>query len=178
MIAVTPDGVIRWNGKSATCALGRSGIRMDKLEGDGATPSGTFPLLQVLFRPDRLAAPVSALPITPLVPELGWCDDPNDPDYNRMVALPHPARHERLWRDDGLYDLLIVVGYNHAPVIAGRGSAIFVHVRAPDGGPTQGCVALSLADLTDLVAACTPEETIHILAEGCTLPEPATPAPA
>lgn len=151
-----PNGwpTIHWSGGDVRCALGRSGIVSDKREGDGGTPVGCFPLRQVLFRPDRVSPPLSSLPVRPIDPADGWCDDPADAAYNRPVRLPYPASHERMWRDDWLYDLVIVVGHNDAPVVPGLGSAIFVHVAKADYPPTAGCVALALADLQTLVAAC------------------------
>jgi L,D-peptidoglycan transpeptidase YkuD (ErfK/YbiS/YcfS/YnhG family) len=135
------------------CAVGRGGVTRDKLEGDGATPAGCWTLRRVLYRPDRVAAPVTALPSAALSPTDGWCDDVGDPLYNQPVTLPTAGRHERLWREDGLYDLLAVLSHNEAPAVAGRGSAIFLHVAAPGYAPTEGCVALALSDLMTLLAA-------------------------
>ncbi len=133
------------------CAIGRAGVRHDKREGDGATPAGVWPLRRVLYRPDRSNAPETALPVAPMTPDDGWCDDPAHPDYNRPVKLPHPARHERMWRDDRLYDLVVVLGHNDDPVIPGAGSAVFLHVAADDYAPTEGCVALADDDLRQLL---------------------------
>jgi L,D-peptidoglycan transpeptidase YkuD (ErfK/YbiS/YcfS/YnhG family) len=161
-IFVSARGELRWRGRVARCALGRNGIRDDKREGDGATPAGCFPLREVYFRADRLAAPSTGLPASPVSPDLGWCDDPADAAYNRPVRLPYAARHERLWRDDELYDLIVVIGYNDVPVEPGRGSAVFLHVARPDFAPTQGCVAMRLADLSDLLRECRPGDQIAI----------------
>ena len=150
---VQRDGTVRFQGRVFRAALGRGGIRQDKQEGDGATPSGNLPLRRVLYRADRVARPNCAVPIEPLAPDDGWCDDPTHPDYNRMIRLPHPARHEALWRDDGLYDVIGVLGWNDAPAVRDRGSAIFLHVARADFAPTEGCVALALPDLRDLLAA-------------------------
>ena len=135
------------------CTLGHGGVRADKSEGDGATPAGPLPLRRVLFRADRLRPPACSVPVAPIAPEDGWCDDPAHGDYNRAVTLPHPARHERLWREDGLYDVIGVLGWNDAPTVRGRGSAIFLHVMRPDGGPTEGCVALPLPELLAVLTA-------------------------
>jgi L,D-peptidoglycan transpeptidase YkuD (ErfK/YbiS/YcfS/YnhG family) len=151
---VGPDGVLRLGPQGWRCALGAGGIRGDKREGDGATPAGLLPLRRLLYRADRLPAPsCPAMPVEPIAPEDGWCDDSGHPDYNRAVRLPHPARHERLWRDDALYDIVGVLGWNDAPVVRGRGSAIFLHLARPDYAPTQGCVALAEADLRAALAA-------------------------
>jgi L,D-peptidoglycan transpeptidase YkuD (ErfK/YbiS/YcfS/YnhG family) len=150
---VRPDGLLVAAGLVLRAVLGRGGVRVDKREGDGATPAGVLPLRRVLYRADRLRPPGCAVSIEPLAPEDGWCDDPDHPDYNRQVRLPHPARHEVLWRGDAVYDVIGVLGWNDAPVQKGRGSAIFLHVSGPDRAPTQGCVALALPDLLRLLAA-------------------------
>jgi len=149
---VHPDGRLVFQGRVMRCALGRGGVRADKQEGDGATPIGVLPLRRVLYRADRLAIPRAAAPREPIAATDGWCDDPGHADYNRQVTLPHPARHEELWRRDALYDIVGVLGWNDAPVRQDRGSAIFLHVARPDFGPTEGCVALALADLQSLLA--------------------------
>lgn len=92
------------------------------------------------------------MPVEPIAPEDGWCDDPQDRAYNTLIRLPHAARHEDLWRRDPLYDVVGVLGWNDRPVERGRGSAIFLHVARPDYAPTEGCVALALADLLSLLA--------------------------
>ncbi|MBF0562030.1 MAG: L,D-transpeptidase family protein [Alphaproteobacteria bacterium] len=153
-IIVTPDGFLSWPEERLCCAIGRGGINLDKREGDGVTPVGCFPLRQVLFRLDRIPAPLTCLPMRALEPPDGWCDDVRDPAYNRAVTLPYPARCESLWRDDGLYDVIVVLGHNDDPVVPGAGSAIFLHVARPDYGPTEGCVALAMPDLLRLIAIC------------------------
>jgi L,D-peptidoglycan transpeptidase YkuD (ErfK/YbiS/YcfS/YnhG family) len=150
---VHPDGRLVFRGQVFQAALGRGGVRADKQEGDGATPSGHLPLRRVLYRADRGSPPKCVLPIEPIAPDDGWCDDPASPDYNRMVRLPYTASHEELWRQDGQYDIVGVLGWNDAPVRPGRGSAIFLHVAAPDFSPTAGCIAVTAADLRTLLAA-------------------------
>lgn len=149
---VTADGLLRFRGETLRCALGAGGIRADKREGDGATPVGLLPIRRVLFRADRGARPATSLPAEPIAPGDGWCDDPGHADYNRQVRLPHPARHERLWREDAVYDVIGVLGWNDAPVQRGRGSAIFLHLARPGMPPTEGCVALPEGDLRRLLA--------------------------
>ncbi|QQP89653.1 L,D-transpeptidase family protein [Skermanella sp. TT6] len=161
-IEVSRDGVLTWPGGSFRCALGRGGISAAKREGDGATPVGSFALRRVLYRPDRLAAPETALPVAPIAPDDGWCDDPADPDYNRPVKLPFAPRHEEMWRADGLYDVVVVIGHNDDPVVPGEGSAVFMHVAKPDYEPTAGCVALALPDLLALLRDCRPGDRLSV----------------
>ena len=137
---------------SAPVSLGAAGIRREKQEGDHATPAGLLVLRRVLYRADRGAAPVCAVPREALGPDDGWCDDPRHADYNKMVELPHPGRHERLWRDDPLYDIICVLGWNDEPVVRDRGSAIFLHIAHRDGRPTEGCIATDRASLLAVLA--------------------------
>jgi L,D-peptidoglycan transpeptidase YkuD (ErfK/YbiS/YcfS/YnhG family) len=134
------------------CAVGRSGIVRDKREGDGGTPAGVWPLREVFYRPDRLAMPVTRLPVRALAPTDGWCDAPGDARYNKPVRLPYPASAEQLWRADHMYDLIVVVGYNDAPVAPGKGSAIFLHVARTGYTGTAGCVAFASRDLLSILA--------------------------
>ena len=150
---VHPDGRLVLRNEAFRAALGRSGVRVHKQEGDGATPAGLLPLRRVLYRLDRLPPPDCAVPIEPIAETDGWCDDPTHRDYNRPVRLPHEARCEDLWRQDGLYDVVGVLGWNDTPVVKGHGSAIFLHVARPDYAPTEGCVALALPDLLRMLAA-------------------------
>jgi len=145
------------------CAIGRGGIRTHKREGDGATPRGRFALLSLMFRPDRRHEIVTGLPKHPLSTNDAWCDDPTHASYNQFVSLPFSGRHERLWRDDTIYDVIVVIGYNLAPIIPGRGSAIFLHVARNEYTPTDGCVALALPDLLEVVTHCQQGTKIAIL---------------
>jgi L,D-peptidoglycan transpeptidase YkuD (ErfK/YbiS/YcfS/YnhG family) len=109
-------------------------------------------LRRVLYRADRLSVPACTVPVEPIGPQDGWCDDPLDPAYNRPVRLPYAGRHEELWRTDAVYDIVGVLGWNDAPVERDRGSAIFLHVARPDFQPTEGCIALALPDLRSVLA--------------------------
>jgi len=154
---VTPDGILTLQSARFRAALGRGGVRPDKREGDGATPAGVLPVRRVLYRADRVAAPQCLVPVQPIMPSDGWCDDPAHPEYNYLVhlpiadtcppRLPVAAGAEAFWRDDAVYDIIGVLGWNDAPVQPGMGSAIFLHVARPDFAPTEGCVALTRDDL-------------------------------
>ena len=144
-----------FQGRTYRCALGRTGIvpAARKREGDGATPSGLLPLRRIHYRADRGPIPQTVVPRGPIAPADGWCDDPADPAYNRLVHRPFAASHEEMWRADELYDIVGELGWNDAPVVPGRGSAIFLHLARADFGPTAGCVALARADLLAVLAA-------------------------
>ena len=147
VFATVRDGLLTLGCDTWRCAIGRTGARRDKREGDGATPLAAMPLRRVLYRADRGPPPRCAVPVEPIARTDGWCDAPAHPAYNRMVRLPFDASHEELWREDALYDIVGVLGWNDDPVVRGRGSAIFLHVASRDYGPTAGCVALSDRDL-------------------------------
>ena len=161
-VTLGPDGRLAWHGETVPCAVGRGGILRDKREGDGATPAGRFPFRRLLYRADRISRPMTGLPVERLAESDGWCDDPADPRYNRQVRLPYPARCERLWREDPLYDVILIIGHNDAPVVPGRGSAVFVHVARSDLAPTEGCVALRPENLLALAAALAPGDGLRI----------------
>jgi L,D-peptidoglycan transpeptidase YkuD (ErfK/YbiS/YcfS/YnhG family) len=133
-------------------ALGRSGIRALKREGDGGTPLGRFPVRQVLYRADRMPRPRTHLPVRAIRAEDGWCEDPSDPNYNRCVRLSPRSDADRLMRSDHLYDLVLVLGYNDRPRTKGKGSAIFVHLARLGYAPTAGCIALTRHDMLMLLA--------------------------
>jgi L,D-peptidoglycan transpeptidase YkuD (ErfK/YbiS/YcfS/YnhG family) len=166
IFSALPEGIMRIGDQWVRCALGRGGVIAQalKAEGDGASPAGVWPLRRVLYRPDRRPAPRTALPAQPIAPDDGWCDDPADLNYNRPVAHPYPGSAERLWREDGVYDLVVVLGYNDDPVVPGKGSAIFMHLARPDYAPTEGCVALARADLEALLARAKPGDAVEIKA--------------
>ncbi len=162
-LLVHPGGFAEWRGDTLRCAIGRSGVATDKREGDGATPAGAFRLARILYRADRGDRPRTSLPVAELTPRDGWCDAPEDESYNRQVALPHGARCETLWREDRIYDLIVVTDYNDDPVEPGRGSAIFVHVARPDYQPTEGCVAFSPGDLRRILADWTDSDVVRVI---------------
>lgn len=146
------------------CALGRGGIVSadDKLEGDGKSPIGSWPIRRIFYRPDKEEVPISKYPVSAISPEKGWCDAPTDAAYNQLVRYPWRASAEQLWRDDDVYDLIMVIGHNDDPVQANKGSAIFVHVAREAYTPTEGCVAISLDALRKLVTLVDADDRIVI----------------
>lgn len=151
-LVLTTQG-LRFRGRYHPCTIGRSGVTARKREGDGATPRGIHRIIGCLYRPDRLARPCDwAVPIRP--GDL-WSDDPEAPDYNKMVRAPYKGHHETLRRADPIYDLVLLSDWNWPVAVKGRGSAIFLHQWRRPGYPTAGCVALSRADLHAIVPRIT-----------------------
>ena len=161
--AAATRGVVRLGGLAFPCALGRSGRSVRKREGDGATPVGRWRLLGVLYRSDRGRCPSTRLPVRPIAPDDGWCDAPGDRNYNRPVRLPYPARHERMCREDELYDVVVDLACNRGPIRKGRGSAIFLHCAKPGLPPTEGCVAVGSGAIARLAARIGPRTVIEIV---------------
>lgn len=146
------EGLLAYGGRVEPCALGRGGVRRLKREGDGGTPAARMALLAALWRADRRRRPATPLAGRAVRADDGWCDAPGDGRYNRPVRLPCAASHERLVRDDGLYDILVLLDFNLGPRRAGGGSAIFLHCARPGLAPTAGCVALPADRLARLLA--------------------------
>jgi L,D-peptidoglycan transpeptidase YkuD (ErfK/YbiS/YcfS/YnhG family) len=143
-------------------ALGRGGILANKREGDGGTPRGRFRLVRLWWRQDRGPRPQTLLPVRRIRSDDAWCEDPADRRYNQPVRLPPGASGDRLWRADHLYDLVIELDHNTRPRIAGRGSAVFVHLARPGFAPTAGCVALRPRNLRELLRRLSPKTRINI----------------
>jgi len=157
------DGRFEAGDRTYRCTLGRSGViaAPEKREGDGHSPAGAWPIRKVLYRPD-VGAPETALPLEPIARDQGWCDDPEDPAYNTRITLPFRGSFEKLWRDDEIYDVVVVLGHNDDPPVPYLGSCIFMHLARPDWSPTQGCVALPRADLAEVLAQARPGDTVEI----------------
>jgi len=156
-------GILRLGRITVPCALGRSGVVTRKREGDGGTPAGEFELLHVYYRPDRGLPPATALPVEPLTPRSGWCDDPKHRLYNRPVELPFPAGHEKMWREDRLYDVVVVLDCNLFPAVKGQGSAIFFHIAREAYSPTEGCVAVAPRHMRLLLRKIRPGQRMRIV---------------
>jgi L,D-peptidoglycan transpeptidase YkuD (ErfK/YbiS/YcfS/YnhG family) len=157
-------GLLHADGRSIACSIGRSGTiaAADKREGDGATPIGAWPIRGALLRPYRVLPPGGwHLPWRWLRADDGWSDDPADAAYNRPIRHPYPHSAEHLWREDGLYDLIVILGHNDSPVVPGAGSAIFLHCWR-DGASTEGCVALPKDELLALLPQLAPGDTLTI----------------
>jgi L,D-peptidoglycan transpeptidase YkuD (ErfK/YbiS/YcfS/YnhG family) len=156
-------GRITAGGLVIRCALGRTGPRHGKREGDGATPIGRFGLKQAFYRADHMARPRTGLALRRIASHDGWSDDPRDRRYNRLVPLPCATSHEKMWRDDNLYDVVVDIAWNRGPVVRGRGSAIFLHLARPGFTPTEGCVALEARMVRRLLERIGPRTRIEIV---------------
>lgn len=164
--ADTAEGSLGWatlGERRWRCTLGAGGIREDKVEGDAATPVGEFPLRRIYYRNDRVVLPKVALPARPISEHDGWCDDPRSPSYNRLVHIPNEWSAEKMWREDELYDLVVVVGYNDDPPEGEWGSAIFLHIARDDYAGTQGCVAFARNDLLELLPLLNRDTRLRVL---------------
>jgi L,D-peptidoglycan transpeptidase YkuD (ErfK/YbiS/YcfS/YnhG family) len=155
-------GILLAGSRALPVALGRGGIKANKREGDGATPRGTFRLKRLWWRAGRHARPVTLLPVKRIRPDDGWCEDPSDRHYNRRITVPPNSKADRLARKDNLYDFIVELDHNTRPRIAGRGSAVFIHVARPGFAPTAGCVALDINALRRLLARLGPRTKIMV----------------
>jgi L,D-peptidoglycan transpeptidase YkuD (ErfK/YbiS/YcfS/YnhG family) len=142
--------------------LGRGGIVANKREGDGGTPRGTFRPRRLWWRANRHPRPRTFLPFRPIGAEDAWCEDPSHRHYNQPIRLDRGHAGDRLWRDDHLYDFIIELDHNTRPRIAGRGSAVFLHLARKNFSPTAGCVAMTKAAMLRLLSRIGPNTRIVI----------------
>lgn len=160
--ATAPKGILKAGNLVFPCSLGRSGRKQLKREGDGASPVGAWQMRRMFYRSDRMLPPRTGL--TPLVlhDHDGWCETVGDRNYNRLVRIPYATSHEFMKRKDHLYDVVIELSHNERPRVQGHGSAVFFHLRQPDGGPTAGCIALSARDMKIVLERVGPKTRIVI----------------
>lgn len=144
-------GILKFAHSTIPCKFGRSGIRALKNEGDGVTPIGDYDILYGFYRADRIKRPFSQLPMVSIKPDDGWCDDPESPVYNRPIKIPDQWHHEKMWRDDNLYDICLVLDQNMHPRKRNRGSAVFFHLLGSQNNPTEGCIAITFSKMTMLL---------------------------
>jgi L,D-peptidoglycan transpeptidase YkuD (ErfK/YbiS/YcfS/YnhG family) len=159
----TGQGILTLGGLNFRCSLGKGGISALKREGDGATPLSRLRMLAGYYRTDGVVRRRDRLRLTRIGPDLGWCDAAGDRNYNRPVPLPYPASHERMRREDHLYDVCIVLDWNIRPRRRNRGSAIFLHLARPGYLPTEGCIALSPRDMERLLPILSTDTVFRVL---------------
>ena len=147
MIIVNKSGVLKYKNLKFKCALGEAGIGKKKKEGDNITPKGSYRLLKLFYRSDRIPNFKTILKKNKINKKMGWCDDVNNKNYNKLIKLPCSFSHEKLFRKDNIYDLVIPINYNTKEIVNGKGSAIFLHIAKKNYEPTRGCIALKKKDL-------------------------------
>ena len=155
-------GWLSGGGLGIPVALGRGGILANKREGDGGTPRGTFHARQLWWRADRHARPRTLLPVRAIEPEDAWCEDPTDRHYNRPMRLPADRGGDRLTRADHLYDFIVEIDHNRTPRVAGRGSAVFLHLARTNFAPTAGCISMTKSAMLHLLRRLSPKTKIVI----------------
>lgn len=155
-------GLLQLGGLHFPCSLGRSGTSYVKREGDGASPRGSWELRRLFYRADRLPPPRTALAPRTIRAGQGWCETAGDRNYNRLVPIPYATAHETMKRTDHLYDIVIETSHNERPRVQGHGSAVFFHLRRSDGGPTAGCIAVSLRDMRIILQRVGPKSRLKI----------------
>jgi L,D-peptidoglycan transpeptidase YkuD (ErfK/YbiS/YcfS/YnhG family) len=151
MIFISKSGYLKYKNLTFKCALGKAGIGNKKKEGDNITPKGTYKIIKIYYRKDRIKKLISQIRPIQIKKSMGWCDDPKCKNYNRLIILPSQFSHEKLYRKDNIYDLILVLNYNIKPIKKNKGSAIFIHVARKKYKKTAGCVALKKVHLIYLV---------------------------
>ena len=152
MIIVKKSGYLQYKNLKFRCALGKAGIKKKEKEGDNVTPKGIFKITSMYYRPDKIKNIITAVKKIKIKKNIGWCDDPNSHFYNQQISLPNKFGHEKLYRNDSLYDLILVLNYNVNPIIKNKGSAIFMHIAKKNYKKTKGCVALKKKHLIELIS--------------------------
>ena len=150
MIIVKKSGYLKYKNFKFRCALGKGGIKKKKEEGDGITPKGIFKITKIYYRADKIKKIRTKVNTIEIKKNMGWCDDPRSIFYNKQIKLPNKFSHEKLYRKDNLYDLVLVLNYNTKPIIKNKGSAIFIHIAKSSYKKTRGCIALKKQDLIQL----------------------------
>jgi L,D-peptidoglycan transpeptidase YkuD (ErfK/YbiS/YcfS/YnhG family) len=151
MIIINKSGHLKYKNFKFRCSLGKAGIKKKIKEGDHITPRGIFKIIKIYYRHDKIKKIKSRIRKIKIKKNMGWCDDPKSNYYNQQVKLPNKYSYEKLYRRDGLYDLILVLNYNTNPIIKNKGSAIFIHVAKRDFKPTEGCIGLKKNNLIELL---------------------------
>ena len=162
MIIVKKKGSLEYKNFKSTCALGKAGIGKKKIEGDNITPKGNFRIVKVYYRKDRIKKIHTKFKLIKIKKNMGWCSDPNSKNYNQQIKLPTRFKHEKLYRKDSLYDIILFINYNINPIVKNKGSAIFIHIAKKNYKPTAGCIALKKMDLIKLLGIIKRNTKIYI----------------
>jgi len=151
MIIVKKRGYLKYKNFKYRCALGKGGVNKKIKEGDGITPKGVFKITKIYYRADKNKIIKTNIKKIKITKNMGWCDDPISRFYNRQIKLPSKYSHEKLYRNDDLYDLIAVLNYNTNPIIKNKGSAIFMHIAKNSYKKTEGCIALKKKHLINIL---------------------------
>jgi L,D-peptidoglycan transpeptidase YkuD (ErfK/YbiS/YcfS/YnhG family) len=151
MIIINKSGHIKYKNLKFRCAVGKAGIARKKQEGDNVTPKGTFKIVKIYYRKDRVNKISSKFTPIKITKNMGWCDDPNSKNYNQLIKLPTQYRYEKLHRKNNIYDVVVVLNYNMNPIIKNKGSAIFIHIAKKNYKKTAGCIVLKKIHLIKLL---------------------------
>ena len=162
MIIVKKKGSLEYKNFKSHCALGKAGIGKKKIEGDNITPKGNFRIVKVYYRKDRIKKIHTKFKLIKIKKNMGWCSDPNSKNYNQQIKLPTRFKHEKLYRKDSLYDIILFINYNINPIVKNKGSAIFIHIAKKNYKPTAGCIALKKMDLIKLLGIIKRNTRIYI----------------
>ena len=152
MIIVKKSGYLKYKNLKFRCALGKGGVKKKIIEGDNITPKGIFKIIKIYYRPDKIRKIKTLIKKIKIKKNMGWCDDPNSDFYNKQIKLPTKLSHEKLYRNDNLYDLIAVLNYNTNPIIKNKGSAIFMHIGKDSYKKTKGCIALKKEHLIKIIS--------------------------
>ena len=152
MIIVKKSGYLKYKKLKFRCALGKAGVKKKIMEGDNITPKGIFKIIKIYYRSDKIEEIKTLIKKIKIRKNIGWCDDPKSRSYNQQIKLPTKYSHERLYRNDNLYDLIAVLNYNIGPIIKNKGSAIFLHVATNSYKKTKGCIALKKKHLIEIIS--------------------------
>jgi L,D-peptidoglycan transpeptidase YkuD (ErfK/YbiS/YcfS/YnhG family) len=152
MIIIKKSGYLKYKKFKYRCALGKAGVNKKIKEGDNITPKGIFKITRIYYRSDKIKLIKTNIKKVKIKKNMGWCDDPKSRFYNMQIKLPNKYGHEKLYRNDNLYDLVAVLNYNTNPVVKNKGSAIFIHITKNSYKKTAGCVALKKKDLIKIIS--------------------------
>jgi L,D-peptidoglycan transpeptidase YkuD (ErfK/YbiS/YcfS/YnhG family) len=163
MIIVKKSGYLKYKNFKFRCALGKAGIKEKKFEGDNITPRGTYRIIKVFYRSDRIKNLTTRITKIKIKKNMGWCDDFKSKDYNKLIKIPFKYSYEKLFRADHIYDVVILINYNYKPIIRNKGSAIFVHIAKKNYQKTAGCIALKKKHLLKILSNIKKNEKIKII---------------
>ena len=163
MIIINKSGYLKYKNLRFRCALGKGGVKKKIREGDNITPRGNYKIIDIYFRKDRIKNISSKFKLIKITKTMGWCDDPSSKNYNQLIKLPTKYRHEKLYRKDNIYDLIVIINYNMTPIVKNKGSAIFIHVANKFYKKTKGCIALKKNNLIKLIENISVNTKIKII---------------